>query len=100
MAACMAARRRERSNDEVTVLTRWLLVASLHLRGGAKGHGGAETSASGREGRSGRVSHGKLVLAVMADVHGAVVCSHTVLVVEVKWVAALASRPYNDNGPG
>ena len=59
-----------------------------------------ETSASGRKGRSGRASHDELVLMAMADAHGMVARSHTVVVVGVKWVLALASRSYDDDGPG
>ena len=49
-------------------------------------------------GRHGLVSvgRGERVLAAMADAHGSVVRSHAAAVIAVKWVMALASRPYSD----
>ena len=45
-------------------------------------------------------AHVKLELMAMADMHSVVAHSCTVAAVEVKRVTALASRPYDDDGPG
>ena len=67
---------------------------------GAKGHGGAKTSASRRKWRSVRVSHSELMLMAMADAHDTIVLSRTIAAVKVKRVVVLASRPYDNDGPG
>ena len=58
--------------------------------------------ACARRGRKGSkvADHDELVLMAMADAHSAIAHFRTVAAVEVKRVATLASRPYDDDGLG